>query len=57
MKEIPLKQWCAEDAIRDGCVTESAVWQRVKKGKYPMLKLRKVNKRVVWVQQDARRLS
>ncbi len=52
MKEIPLKQWLAEEAKREG-VSPGAIDSRVRQGKYSNLELRRVNKRVVWVRQDA----
>jgi hypothetical protein len=47
--EIPFKQWRAEQAAREH-VHENSIWYRLKAGKYPQLKLRKVNKRVVFVE-------
>lgn len=49
MKEIPIKQWRAEEALRRG-VTDSMISKRLKDGKYPDLKVRRVNSRVVFVQ-------
>ena len=46
--EIPMKQWRAEEAIHS-CVTDTAIAHRLKRGWYPNLKLRRVNKRVVFV--------
>lgn len=46
--EIPLKQWRAEEAERCG-IGQNAVDRRMAAGKYPNLKLRRVNKRVVFV--------
>lgn len=54
MKELPLKQWCAEEAIREG-VSEAAISNRLYRGGYPHLKLRRVNKRIVFVSDDGQR--
>jgi len=43
-----MKQWVAERALEDG-VTTQAIWDRLKVGKYPKLKLKRKNKRVVFV--------
>ncbi len=48
MNEIPLKQWIAEESQRSG-KSERTVETRVKLGLYPNLKLRRVNRRVVFV--------
>lgn len=46
--EIPYKQWRYEQsAVRN--VTDSAIAMQVKAGKYPGLRFRRVNKRVVFV--------
>jgi hypothetical protein len=47
-KEIPLKEWVAEEAIREG-VTINAIHFRIKRGHYKTLELRRVNPRVVYV--------
>jgi hypothetical protein len=49
---IPFKQWCMEEAIRGG-VALNTVYNRVLRGCYPGLKVRRVNKRVVYVVQPA----
>lgn len=52
VKELPMKQWLAEEAKRHD-VSPAAIWRRLKvhpKKYYPNLKLRRVNKRVVFVQ-------
>jgi len=46
--EIPFKQWIYEKAIRTRRTPE-AVYMRVYRGKYPHLKLRRVNQRVIFV--------
>lgn len=46
--EIPLKQWVYEQADKDN-VSDRAIWQRIARGKYPHLRLRRVNKRVIFV--------
>ena len=46
--KMPMKQWVAERALEDG-VTTQAIWDRLKAGKYPKLKLKRKNKRVVFV--------
>lgn len=48
---MPLKQWCAEEAMRLGLKPHN-VWTRVSRGKYPHLPLVRVNKRVVFVDMD-----
>jgi hypothetical protein len=48
VKELQLKQWIADEAQRHGVGTR-AIWCRMYRGKYPGLKLRRVNKRVVFV--------
>lgn len=53
MKEIPLKQWVADEAEREG-VGVSAIYERMSKGKYPNLKRRYKNKRVVFVVNDGK---
>ncbi len=50
--EIPLKQWIAEQAQRQN-LTARAVQARFNRGKYPHLKLRRVNQRVVFVQNQS----
>ena len=55
MKEIPLKQWIAEEAQRKS-LSEDAIHQRKQRGLYPDLKLRRVNKRVIFVTVESRRL-
>lgn len=49
MKEIPLKQWLFEQAKRESRQPDS-VYYRLTQGRYPSLKLRRVNRRVVFVQ-------
>lgn len=46
--EIPMKQWRMEQAEREGCC-ENNIALRLARGKYPDLKIRRVNKRVVFV--------
>jgi hypothetical protein len=48
--EKPLKQWVAEKAIQDG-VTPHAIYQRLRKGVYPTVRLRHINARVIYVSQ------
>lgn len=52
MKEIPLKQWVTEEVAREK-VGANAIYSRLSLGRYPKLKLRRENKRVVWVQWPA----
>ena len=52
MSEIPLKQWIVEEAIRRE-LTLTAIRSRLARGKYPHLKLRRVNQRVVFVSKQA----
>lgn len=49
--EFPLKHWVLGEAAREG-VKESAIYMRIRRGKYPELKLRRVNQRVVFVQLE-----
>jgi len=51
MTAIPLKQWCAEEAVRSG-VQPVTVYHRIYRGKYPWLPLKRVNKRVVFVELE-----
>jgi hypothetical protein len=48
MKEITFKQWVYAEAAAEG-VSAAAIYNRFNLGKYPRLKLRRVNKRVVFV--------
>ena len=48
---IPLKQWCAEEAIAEG-VKIGAIYHRLYRGRYSWLPLKRVNKRVVFVELD-----
>lgn len=48
-REITLKQWLIEQAERESR-SVSAIRERVYRGKYPDLKLRRVNSKVVFVQ-------
>lgn len=48
MQEIPFKQWRVEEGQRLK-ISEHAVFNRVQRGHYPDLELRRVNKRVVFV--------
>jgi hypothetical protein len=45
---IPMKRWWIEEGKREG-VSEHAIAQRIHKGKYPNLRVRRVNSRVVFV--------
>jgi hypothetical protein len=47
--EIPMKQWRMEQAEREGCC-ENNICRKLSKGAYPNLKIRRVNKRVVFVE-------
>lgn len=52
-KEIPLKQWCAEEAIRTG-LTWHAIYDRLRRPRrlgqwYPQVTVRSVNQSVVFV--------
>jgi hypothetical protein len=46
----PMKQWRHEEAIREG-VTDCAIANRLRRGKYPNLKIKRVNARVVYVEE------
>ena len=50
MTEISLKQWVHDEAERTG-LKPASIYNRLNKGKYPGLKLRKVNKRIIWVRK------
>ncbi len=47
-REIPLKEWLSDEAQRLR-TTPRSVYMRYRRGAYPRLKLRRVNKRVVLV--------
>ena len=49
--EISLKQWFVEESQRAGVRRWETVMQRFYRGYYPQLKLRKVNSRIIFVQQ------
>jgi hypothetical protein len=49
MKEIPLKQWLFEEAIRENR-TPLAIWYRLRKFGWYKIKERRVNSRVIFVQ-------
>jgi len=51
MNAIPLKQWCAEEAIAEG-VKIGAIYHRLYRGKYSWLPLKRVNRRVVFVELE-----
>ena len=46
--EIPMKQWRREEAKRQ-FVSESSIAMRLNRGKYPGMRLRRENSRVVFV--------
>lgn len=48
MNELPLKQWIAAEASRLRCSIRT-VESRLKIGAYPEIKIRRVNRRVVFV--------
>ncbi len=48
---IPLKAWVIDEAIKEG-VERITVYHRIYRGKYPNLPLKRVNKRVVFVELD-----
>ena len=50
---MPMKQWLAERAQETG-LTSDGVWWRLKHGKYPQVKLKRKNKRVVFVVEEMR---
>ncbi len=52
-EEIQLKQWVIEEARRQG-LSDRAIWCQMYRGKFPDLKLRRVNKRVVFVTVNSR---
>jgi hypothetical protein len=51
MNCVPLKQWCAEEAQRSG-VMPITIYHRIYRGLYPQLPLKRINKRVVFVEVD-----
>jgi len=50
-KWIPMKRWRMEEARKEG-VCDIAIAMRLTRGKYPDLKIRRHNKRVVFVEVD-----
>lgn len=48
-REITLKQRVLDEAARESR-SPSTIYERIYRGKYPHLKFRRVNKRVVFVQ-------
>lgn len=46
--EQPMKHWVADEAQKQG-VCKQTIWMRIRRGKYPHLQFRRVNKRVVYV--------
>ncbi len=46
--EIPMKQWLSDEAHRLR-TTPRGVYMRYRRGGYPRLKLRRINKRVILV--------
>ena len=48
-RELTMKQWRLAEAARWG-VGEHAIAMRLKRGQYPLLKVRRVNKRIVFVE-------
>jgi hypothetical protein len=58
-REIPMKQFLAEEAIRLN-LNPVTIWYRLRDGKYPNHTVRRVNKRVAFVtpiQQSANQRS
>jgi len=51
MTAIPLKQWCAEEAMVEH-VSPHAIWMRLSRGKYPHVQLIRKNGRVIFVDMD-----
>jgi hypothetical protein len=47
-KEIPFKQWRHEEAERIG-VSPEAMYYLIRRGDYPRLKMRQINKRVIFI--------
>ena len=48
--EVSLKAWCVDRAELEG-TTRVAIHARVLRGKYPSLRVRRVNKQVVFVKE------
>jgi hypothetical protein len=48
-----MKRWRMEQAEREGCC-ENNICAKLSKGAYPNLKIRRVNKRVVFVKLEPR---
>jgi hypothetical protein len=46
--EITMKRWLIEESAREN-VSPSAIAQRLSRGHYPDLRLRRVNQRVIYV--------
>lgn len=49
--EVPLKQWLAEEGLRVGR-KPSSVWNRLRDGKCPGVRERRVNQRVIYVTDE-----
>lgn len=50
--EITLKAWVYTEAEREG-VKPTTIYNRISRGKYPALRLRRVNHAVIFVQLEA----
>ena len=50
--EIPLKRWVAEEAVRTK-LHPTTVYRRFEAGRYPTLTVRRVNQRVIFVENCA----
>jgi hypothetical protein len=50
--EIPLKRWVAEEAVRTG-LHPTTVYRRFEAGRYLTLTVRRVNQRVIFVENRA----
>ena len=48
--EIPMKQWVHAEALREG-VRPNAIYNRISRGLYPNMAVRRVNKRVIFVSE------
>jgi hypothetical protein len=53
---MALKQWLIERSQQEG-VTPNAIYKRIRAGKYPKLKLKSKNPRVVFVLNATMRIS
>jgi hypothetical protein len=51
--EVAMKEWCISTS-EGMCISPHAIYMRWRRGKYPGLKIRRVNSRVVFVRYERR---